>query len=246
MCAQKHPVLKPSRTNHSRTIQQIFDITVPIHSKMVVWPGDPPVSVETVLDVCCGDVATVRRLNLGSHTGTHVDAFSHFQPKGKNLDEMDLSIYIGPARLIEVPQDIKIITAEVLKDLGVENSESFWPDETRRLILKTANSQTDWSLEPFQEQFVHLSPDAAVYLVACGVQLIGVDYLSVEGYFAQNAPTHHQLMDAGVYIIEGLALQAVSAGGYELICLPLKIQDGDGAPARVVLRTLNIETQSEA
>lgn len=227
MCAQKQPVL--------------YDITVPIHSKMVVWPGDPPVSVETVLDVCCGDVATVRRLNFGSHTGTHVDAFSHFKPEGKNLDEMDLSVYLGPARLVEVPLECKIVTAEVLTALGVDSSEGFWPNETRRLILKTANSQTEWVNEPFQEQFVHLSPDAANYLVACGVHLIGVDYLSVEGYFAQNAPTHHQLMDAGVYILEGLTLQAVPEGIYELICLPLKIQSADGAPARVVLRTLQNE-----
>jgi arylformamidase len=222
--------------------RQIYDVTVPIHSKMVVWPGDPPVSVETVLDVCCGDAATVRRLHLGSHTGTHVDAFSHFKPHGNSLDTMDLSVYLGPARLIEVPLEMTVVTEEGLKALGVlpemETPSLFWPDTTRRLILKTANSQSDWSNEPFQEQFVHLSPDAADYLVACGVHLVGVDYLSVEGYFADSAPTHHRLMDAGVYILEGLALQDVPAGVYELLCLPLKIQDGDGAPARVVLRSI--------
>lgn len=224
--------------------RRIFDVSIPITPEMVVWPGDPPVQVEKVLDVCCGDLATVRRLTLGSHTGTHVDAFSHFKKTGLPLSQMDLSIYVGPCRVVEVPNSILAITPEVLKAAGVD-LETVWPDRTRRLVLKTRNSSQFWGDQPFNTEFVYLTPEAGAHLVACGVQLVAVDYLSVEGYSAENAPTHHCLMDAGVYIVEGLYLEAVPAGTYELICLPLSIADGDGAPARVIIRELPDAKESQ-
>ncbi len=210
----------------------IIDISVPLSSTMVTWPGDPAVKIEKTMDVCCGDDATVSRLDFGSHTGTHVDSVSHFKAGGKTIDEMDLSVYIGPATVIDL-SDADVINADCLKNLLIDDWSTI-----KRIIFKTKNSNTQWWQEPFNKQFVHLSLDGAEFLTAQGVKLIGVDYLSVEGFHSQGAPVHHHLLDHEVHIVEGLMLNTVTAGQYELICLPLKIKQGDGAPARVVLRSL--------
>lgn len=212
----------------------LYDISVPIENSMVSWPGDPGVAIDKRLDLCCGDPATVSSLNLGVHTGTHVDAFSHFLKDGQSLSEMDLSRYIGPARVIEI-QNPTVITDEELQAHDLSN--------TTRILFKTANSNSFWSREPFNEHFCHIHPDAAEYLVQQGIQLVGVDYLSVESYHAQtlygqSAPTHQILMKAGIYIVEGLYLKDIPPGSYELTCLPLSLTGVDGAPARVILRGL--------
>ena len=213
----------------------IYDISVPIHEGLVTWPGDPGIQLERTLDVEQGDPATVRMLHMGSHTGTHVDAFSHFKPGGKSLDEMDLSIYIGKARVFAIENSDRI-TPQILEALDWQGVE--------RVLFKTDNSMRRWADEPFHEHFCHLTPEAARFLVDRGVKLVGIDYLSVEAFHSEAlygapAPVHHVLMDAGIYIVEGLQLSAITPGWYELICLPLPIEGGDGAPARVVLKTLD-------
>lgn len=217
----------------------LYDISVPIENGMVCWPGDPGVEIEKRMDLCCGDVATVSNLNAGVHTGTHVDAFSHFLKEGKSLDQMSLEPYIGKALVIEVKHP-EVITVEELEQYDLS--------DVTRLIFKTANSNTLWSREPFKESFCHIHPEAAKYLVEKGIRLVGVDYLSVEGYHCDTlygdtypgpAPTHQILLKAGVYILEGLYLNGIVAGEYELLALPLKIQGGDGAPTRAVLRSLS-------
>jgi arylformamidase len=219
--------------------QTLYDISVPIHPQLVVWPGDPPITIDTPLHLAKGDPATVSHLSLGSHTGTHVDAFSHFKATGLSLDDMDLSMYLGPAWVIDVGDSL-VITPEVLIPLNL--AKVFEHQSVKRILFKTRNStaplNTPWFNEAFQESFVHLTPEASQYLVSLGIGLVGIDYLSVEGFHQVDAPSHHCLMDAGVYILEGLYLAEVPPGWYELICLPLKLKNGDGAPARAVLRTL--------
>lgn len=226
-----------------RAIQKIYDVSIPVENGMVVWPGDPDVSVTRTLDVCCGDVATVSQLRMGSHTGTHVDAFSHFLKEGAPLDRMPLEIYVGPALvvdLIPVMGDTTTVTPAHLESIDLENRLNQSPDPKgiRRVLFKTANSARTWNEQAFNPEFIHLSPETAQRLVDWGVHLVGVDYLSVEGFHTTGAPTHHILMRHQVYIVEGLQLQAISPDWYELICLPLKLRDGDGAPARVILRDL--------
>lgn len=214
----------------------IYDISVPLSNALVSWPGDPGIDIERTLDLANGDPATVSFLRMGSHTGTHVDAFSHFKPEGHSLDAMDLSIYIGRALVVEI-EDPKAITLGELQ----RNPHFLDIRKAERVLFKTVNSERNWHQHPFNENFCHLNPHAADFLIELGVKLIGIDYLSVESYHAktlyeEEAPTHHRLLDAGVYIVEGLNLNGIKPGWYELICLPLKIADGDGAPARVVLR----------
>lgn len=204
-----------------------IDISVPVRSAMVSWPGDPPVEIKRVSSVEAGDTATVSHLSFGSHTGTHMDAPAHFIAGGASLDAISWQAVMGQARVLHLP-GVRVVTAEVLKEHAVRKHE--------RLLLKTENSTAEWWERPFQEDFVHLDESAAAYLAERGTLLIGVDYLSVSGYSDNPALVHRALLANGVWIVEGLNLVGVEAGDYELVCLPLKLDGGDGAPARALLR----------
>lgn len=217
----------------------IIDISVPISDSLTTWPSDPGVSCCQTHSIQQGDVANVSALHAGVHTGTHVDAFHHFLPKGQALHQMPLDPWIGPCRVIEIEHEQCITQVEL---------EPYQPQKGERLIFKTRNSQSPWYQEPFNQQFIYIQPQAAQYLAQCGVQLVGIDYLSVEQFGAEGAPTHHALLNAGIYIIEGLYLNTVTPGPYELIALPLSLagpvgtQGADGAPCRAVLRPVCSES----
>ena len=204
-----------------------IDVSVTLHDGMVHWPDNPPVSITRQLDISKGDAANVSMLSMGSHTGTHMDAPLHFVPEGKGLDEMDLEATMGPARVIEIDDPVAV-TADALEDHVIEAGE--------RILFKTRNSDRRWVDQPFDEDFVYVSAGAAAHLAALGVRVVGVDYLSVGGFKSDGVETHTALLEAGIWVIEGLDLSRVSAGEYELICLPLKILRSDGAPARAILR----------
>ena len=207
----------------------IYDVTVPIRSGMPIYEGDPPVKIEAASSLASGDSANVSFLHLGAHTGTHVDAPAHFIEGAAKIDSLSLDILIGPARLIHVAEDRTEIDSEFLSSCDLENVE--------RIIFRTRNSGF-WE-SGFRKDFTHLLPEAAEMLVNRGVKLVGTDYLSIEKFHSGHHHTHIALLSRGVVIVEGLNLSAVPAGDYELICLPLKIAEGagDGAPARVVLRS---------
>ena len=206
---------------------EIYDISVVIDTGMVVWPGDSGVALthETV-EVEDAQVR-VTRMALGVHTGTHVDAPLHFLSGAADVTTLALSTLIGPAQVYHLP-DVDVITAAVLTGLD-------FPPGTERVLFRTRNS-TYWA-EPaptFHPDFVGVALDAAAWLIERGVRLIGVDYLSVSPY-DQSVPVHTVLLQAGVILLEGLNLNAIEAGRYHLICLPLKLQGSDGSPARAVL-----------
>jgi arylformamidase len=208
---------------------QIFDVSVRISPQMPVWPGDPPVQIERVASINEGDPANLTRLSLGAHTGTHVDAPYHFFEQGLKVDQLPLSTFIGSAHVREVHPGERTITATDLGSLGL-------PSTVQRLLIKTDNSHLwEGGLLEFQKDFIHLGHDAAQWIVKRGIKLIGVDYLSVDSFDSGDKLAHHTLLEAGVVIIEGLNLSQVTQGVYQLYCLPLKIADSDGAPARVVL-----------
>ncbi len=204
-----------------------YDITVPISTELPVYPGDPRVELERVMSLEKGDIANVTRLTCSTHIGTHVDPPSHFIAGARPLDQLPLETLIGTARVIEVG-DVPAIDASVLDNCDLNGAI--------RVLFKTRNSSFWPESKKFHEDFVYIEPDAARLLVERGVQLVGIDYLSVEKFNFDEPETHLILLGAGVVIVEGLALRDVPPGDYELICLPLKIKDGDGSPARVVLR----------
>lgn len=206
-----------------------IDISIPLKSGMVHWPGDPEVRIDRVLDTSRGDRCNVSSIAIGSHTGTHMDPPFHYVPGGVSLDAMPFDATIGRARVIEIG-DSESVKLEELSRHDIARGE--------RILLKTRNSARCWETDEFIEEFVYISLDGATYLADRGVRTVGVDYLSVGGYRADGEAIHHALLDAGVWIIEGLNLAGVQPGSYELVCLPIKIQQSDGAPARAILRPL--------
>lgn len=205
-----------------------IDISVPIENGMVHWPGDPPIAISQPLHLDRGDPATVSRLTLGAHTGTHVDAPNHFLPGTGGIDSLAPERMIGRARVIEVRGTTRI---------GEQELREHRPQAGERILLKTSNSERCWNSPEFVPDFAHLSIEGAAYLARCGIQTVGIDYLSI-GQGDPGPATHRELLKAGVCIIEGLNLSQAQAGEYELVCLPINIRDGDGAPARALLRRI--------
>jgi arylformamidase len=204
-----------------------IDISVPLRSGMVHWPDNPPVRIERMLDMERGDVANVSKISLGSHTGTHMDAPIHFVRAGEGIDRLPLDATIGRARLIEI-QDPVSIKPDELSQHGIGRGE--------RVLFKTRNSSLGWWTQDFIEDYVCVSQEAARYLANREVRTVGVDYLCVSGFRRDGVETHQVLLGTGIWVIEGLDVGRVEPGEYELICLPLKVEDGDGAPARAILR----------
>ena len=205
------------------------DVSVPLWSGMVHWPDNPPVRIERMLDIEHGDAANVSALSMGSHTGTHVDAPLHFVRGGKGLDEMPFEATIGRTRVIEI-HDPESVKPGELRSYGIHSGE--------RVLFKTQNSARRWHEEAFIEDFVYVSQEAARYLATQEVLTVGTDYLSVGGFLKDGVETHQALLEAGIWVIEGLDLAEVEPGEYELICLPLRVERGDGAPARAILRAI--------
>jgi arylformamidase len=202
----------------------IYDISVAISEDLHAYPGDPSVRIEPVIRLNSGDSANVSRLIMSTHSGTHLDPPRHFNDHGISVDRIPLPLLMGPALVVELP-GIKNITSADLGGLPIRGEE--------RLLLKTANSEL-WSRPVFCGDYSSLTPDGARFLVDAGVKLVGIDYLSMERLDG-DGEVHRILLDNGVVILEGLNLTGVAAGNYELLCLPLKIAAGDGAPARAVL-----------
>ncbi len=206
---------------------QWIDISVSLRDAMVHWPGDPPISIRRVQDMEQGDTANLSMVSMGAHSGTHIDAPIHFIQQGAGVDKMPLDATIGRARVIEI-RDSESIKPEELLRHHIRRGE--------RILFKTRNSSYVWRSDEFVEDFVFISDEAASFLAERRVRIVGVDYLSVGSFKRGGSHVHKILLGADIWIIEGLDLSRVSPGKYELICLPLKLEQGDGAPARAILR----------
>jgi arylformamidase len=207
-----------------------IDISLPIKTGMVNWPNDPAVRVERVQEMVRGDICDVSKIMMGSHTGTHIDAPAHFLRSGEGIDEIPFQTVIGLARVIEI-KDSEMIKPHDLHPYKIRRGE--------RILLKTRNSTQYGDSDTFARDFVYLSREAANIFADRNVKMVGIDYLSIGGFERDNMETHLLLLKAGIWIIEGLNLSKVSSGNYEFICLPLKIDEGDGAPARAILRAVS-------
>ncbi|MDT7542134.1 MAG: arylformamidase [Acidobacteriota bacterium] len=213
----------------------IYDISVGISAtETPVYPGDPGIEIIAHSSLARGDAANVSMLHFGAHTATHVDAPVHFIEGARTVAELPLDALVGVALVAQVGEDVREIDADIVNALV--------PVGCERVLFKTRNSAF-WSESrgEFRSDFTYVTTDGARALVERGVRLVGVDYLSVEQFHSEKHETHIALLSRGVIIVEGLNLQFVVAGEYELICLPLKITSGagDGAPARAILRTLD-------
>lgn len=206
----------------------IYDVTVTLRPEMPTWDGEPTPSSQPIKQIGVGgESAQVSLLALGTHTGTHIDAPAHFFPGGAGIDQLPLDALVGPCRVVEIGA-VQVVEPADLDPIarGAE-----------RLLLKMQSGRL-WDDPAFRRDFVALSAGAAAWLVAHGVRLVGIDYLSIDPYDADPAAAHLTLLGAGVVVLEGLDLRAVPPGEYDLAALPLKLAGADGAPARVVLRPI--------
>ncbi|MGZ6230014.1 MAG: cyclase family protein [Syntrophales bacterium] len=209
-----------------------IDISLTLKSNMMHWPGDPPVSIERVREMDKGDTVNLSKITMGAHSGTHVDAPVHFIKGAEGVDQLLFDSLMGPARVIEIA-DADTIREEDITDYRIKKGE--------RILLRTQNSiKKILYRDVFTEDFVYLEKSAAEFLVSRGIKTLGVDYLSVGGYKKNGPDVHRLLLGAGILIIEGLDLSETTPGLYNMICLPMKILDSDGAPARVILKTTKI------
>ena len=203
-----------------------YDISPRLDPRTPAWPTDPPVEFEPFKSLAEGGSSNVTKLTLGTHAGSHVDAPRHFSDNGLSVDELPLDVLIGEVSVLEVAGEV--IDRRALDVAG------FRP-RTERVLFKTSNSAL-WSGAGFQRGFVGIAASAADFLVAAGVKLVGIDYLSIEAEHSDGAPAHQRFLDNGIVVLESIDLSAVPPGEYELLCLPLRLAGLDGAPARVVLR----------
>jgi arylformamidase len=210
---------------------KIHDITVTINAETPIYKGDPGVEINSFKAIKHGDSANVSQIAFGVHTATHVDAPNHFIDGGKRVHQLDPHKLVGPCRVIQLSDDVIEIEPEHCGNLsGVE-----------RVLFKTQNSEF-WATPErgFRSDFSYLTPATADLLVANGIVLVGIDYLSIEKSGSPGHPVHHTLLANEIVIVEGVDLREVPPGDYELLCMPLKYDGatGDGAPARTFLRSI--------
>ena len=205
----------------------IVDISVPIKNAMTVYRGNPQVRIRPAMTLR-RDGVNLSELCLGSHTGTHVDAPSHFVERGKAIDQLPLERFVGPAWVADLRRVRRAITADDLQRARI-------PKGSERVLLRTKNSRWWHPPRPFRTDFVYLAADGADWMVERGVALVGIDYLSIEGYSVAGAPTHKRLLGARIPILEGLDLFRVAGGRWQLTALPLRINAGDAGLTRAVL-----------
>jgi arylformamidase len=194
-----------------------------------VYEGDAPMDFEFLKDMRKGDGLTLSKYSLGAHSGTHIDAPMHFVRDGAPIDKVPLEALIGPARVIDIADGVQAINA-------AELNRQRWRG-TPRVLFRTRSSLRGWMKSAtFHRDFAYIAPDAAQQLADAGVQLVGIDYISAEQFGAPAPMTHRILLGKGIPIVEGLALEGISPGDYDLIVLPMKVGGHEGAPARAVLR----------
>jgi arylformamidase len=209
-------------------MSRLIDVSLGIGPSMLTWPGDPPVELDPAKRLARGDPSNVSQLTLGTHTGTHVDPPFHFVDGGATAEQLDPDVLVGPARVADM--------RGVGDEIGPEHLEKLDLDGVERLLFRSDNSKL-WRQKKvnFPDHYTAMTPEGAAWVAAHGIRLIGTDFLSIERKGAPGHPTHVTLLKAGVIILEGLDLSSVEPGQYTLMCLPLKIVGGDGAPARAFL-----------
>lgn len=206
-----------------KNYSNIIDISLPLNKKTIVYPGNPSVEIEQLRSAT--GVSVISKIIFGSHSGTHIDAPQHVIVGGKTIDEIELSVFVGPCRVIDCSNDAVAVSLETIKQKDVRHGE--------RILLKTSNSQRGY--DRFYDDYIFVSPEASAYLAEKQVLLIGIDYLSIKQRGSKDNTPHTLFLDKNIPVIEGINLSKVEEGKYILVALPLKFTGIDGSPARAVL-----------
>jgi len=205
------------------TYNTIIDISLPIDENIILYPGNPPVTIETQKSAT--GQTYLSNLSLGTHTGTHIDAPRHVNESGIGVDKLDLSKLIGTCRVLDLTNSVESIKKEELVAKNIQEGE--------RVLAKTSNSARGYKTA--YDDYIYLSSQGASYLKEMRVSVFGIDYLSVKKRGSIDNTPHTELLDNGIPIIEGIDLSNVSEGEYYLVALPLRLVDLDGSPIRALL-----------
>jgi arylformamidase len=203
-----------------------YDASIPLKQGMLSFPGDPVFELQQAFQTSAGDAFNLSTLRMGTHTGTHIDPPAHYLVNGQTVDQLPLDTLIGPGIVLDLRShaciDRCLLERSPLQDF-------------KRILFKTDNSPKLLARQ-FTPDYVYLTDDGAEFLIERGTILVGIDYLSIEQYGNKGAPVHHRLLGAGVVVVEAVNLALTPPGPCDIFCLPLNIHQGDGAPARVVIR----------
>lgn len=203
-----------------------IDISQRLDENVAVWPGDTPFSYKVNWSKNDSGSVNVGQINMSLHTGTHIDAPFHFDNDGKKVIDLDLDLYIGNARVIHLPNK---------NSIGVNELSNFDLQGVTRLLIRT----DAWkNRSVFPQTIPHIQPELAAYLSELGVRLIGLDLPSVDPLESKELSAHHELAGHNIHILEGLILDDIGPGNYELAALPLPLVEADGSPVRAVLKKL--------
>lgn len=205
----------------------IYDISPPVTPDLAVWPGDTPPTREVLLDTARGDAITLSTLRATVHLGAHADAPSHYGRDAAAIDRRETALYMGPCQVVRVAPG-----------RGRRVSLSMAPDPVRaeRVLFATGTYPDP---KRFNEDFAALEPDLVDHLRDRGVRLVGIDTPSVDLFASKDLPAHRRCLANDMAILEGLVLDGVPEGLYELIALPLRLVGFDASPVRAVLRTID-------
>lgn len=214
------------RPNAYCLMPKIIDISMPLREGMGVYAGNPPYRRIVTHEIAKGDQCNQSRFEFGAHCGTHIDAPWHFENDGYTTGEVPPEHLVGPARVMHFPKVDAVDAADLEKRP--------WKG-VKRVLLRTRNSEHWKAGGGFDPEYCYLTPEGAKFLVARKVVLVGIDSLGIERFQSPACATHHALLPRGITILEGLCLAGVAEGDYTLFCGPLKVQGGDGAPARAFL-----------
>ncbi len=203
-----------------------IDISQVLNNNIPVWPGDTPFQYEVSWGMEESGSVNVGQVKMSTHTGTHIDAPFHFENDGKKVIELDFNLYIGPALVIHVKKP---------ESIGMKELQGVDLNGVKRLLIRTDSWQDKTK---FPESIPHIEPELAAYLAGHGVQLLGLDLPSVDPLDSKDLNAHHELNNRGIHILEGLVLDKIEPGKYELAALPLPLEQADGSPVRAVVRKI--------
>jgi len=220
----KHP---PKIKSGKKFKKSIYDLTAPITEKITVFPGDPEFKKELVCSLEKGQTFNLCHMQLGNHTGTHIDYPKHVIQDAKTSSDFPIEYLIGSGLIISVPDTEKSVTKEFVSELPILKSDI--------VFFKTANSKLSKE-DKFTSKYVYIEADAAEELLKKGVKIVGIDYLSVDKYESEDLPVHKFLLSKEVLIVEGLELNNAPIGRCEILIVPVNIPNMDGLPVRVLAK----------
>ncbi|MXO86199.1 arylformamidase [Altererythrobacter aurantiacus] len=208
-----------------RSARRIWDISQVLRSALPVWPGDTSFAIERTWELGEEVPVNVSALKLSTHSGAHADAPLHYDGAGVDISQVELDAYIGECLVVDARESIGEIEVGDLPHL----------DSVDRVLFRTFER---FPREEWVTDFTAIAADTIRWLAVQGVKLVGTDAPSIDPHDSKTMDAHHAVRDEDMRILEGLVLDDIAPGRYELIALPLAIEGADAAPVRAILREL--------